>query len=223
MTPVLTPPMPMSLPAPAPAPVSPPAATPPPAVVVQPPPQPFRWTLEQYRELDKIGFFNDKRTMLIDGVIRVMPNPDPPHDIALGKTDDLLRIVFAAGHHVRAQMGFDIANDTDPAPDLAVVTGVRSDYLTAKPRTAALIIEVADSSLFFDTTTKAEKYATAGVQDYWVIDLEHRELIVFRDPVPLPAGLGATAYRQRNTYGPDATIAPLAAPGAQVKVGDLLP
>ncbi len=199
--------------------------TPPlPAVpVISPPPQPFRWTLEQYRELDKIGFFNDQRYMLLDGIIYAMPNPSNPHDVAMGKTDDVLRIVFAVGHHVRCQMGFDIGNDSDPVPDLAVVTGARADYLTAKPRTAALIVEVADSSVFTDNTTKAEKYATAGVPDYWVIDVTARELVVFRDPVPRPAGLGATAYRQRNTFGPDALVAPLAMPAASVKVSDLLP
>lgn len=200
-----------------------PAVTPPPAPVVQAPPQPFRWTLEQYRELDKIGFFNDKRTILIDGEIIRMVMPKPPHDVALGLTDDWLRRVIPAGHHLRNQMSFDIGDDNDLGPDLAVVRGTIRDYTTAAPREALLIVEVADTSLFFDTTTKAEKYATAKVADYWVIDLENRVLIVFREPVELPAGLGATAYRQRNTYGPDATVAPLAAPQAVVKVGDLLP
>ena len=133
------------------------------------------------------------------------------------------RTAFAVGHVVSVQMPFDILSDTEPNPDLAVVVGSPRDYASANPTTAALIVEVADSSLFLDTTTKAEKYATAGVQDYWVIDLENRQLIVFRDPAPLPADLGANAYRQRNTFGPDATVSPLAAPEAVVRVGDLLP
>jgi Uma2 family endonuclease len=220
MTPVLTPSLPVSLPTP--APVSPPAVTSPP-VVVQPPPQPFRWTLEKYRELDKIGFFNDKRTMLIDGVIYAMPNPKPPHSGVLSMVNTWARGVFAAGHSVRVQMPLEIGGDTEPNPDLAVVVGSDRDFVVVNPTTAVLIVEVSDSTLFTDVTTKAEKYATAGVQDYWVIDLEHRELVVFRDPVPLPAGLGATAYRQRNTFGPDAVISPLAAPHAAVKVADLLP
>jgi Uma2 family endonuclease len=214
MTAVLTPPLPTKV-------VSTPPATPP---AVQAPPQPFRWTLKDYHDLAKTGFLDDKRTMLLDGVLYVMPNPDPPHDIALGQTDDWLRTVFAApNHHVRCQMSFDVGEDTDPGPDLAVVVGSRKDYLTGAPRAAVLIVEVADSSLFYDTTTKAEKYATAQVPDYWVIDLENRQLIVFRDPAPLPASLGANAYRQRNTYGPDAIVAPLAAPDSSVKVADLLP
>ena len=62
-----------------------------------------------------------------------------------------------------------------------------------------MVVEVSHTTLFTDTTTKAEWYATAGVPDYWVIDVENRKLLVFRDPVPLAAGLGATAYQTRQT------------------------
>jgi Uma2 family endonuclease len=190
---------------------------------VQPPPQPFRWTLEQYRELATVPSLEALRTMLLDGVIYTMPNPKPPHSGALSVTNDWLRTVFGTGFCVRVQMPFEIGGDTEPNPDLAVVVGSCRDYMTVNPTAAELVVEVADSSLFTDTTTKAEKYATAKVPEYWVIDLENRQLIVFREPVELPAGLGASAYRQRNTYGPDATVAPLAAPTAAVRVADLLP
>ena len=80
-----------------------------------------------------------------------------------------------------------------------------------------------DNTLFFDTTTKAELYATAGVPEYWVIDLQNRRLLVFRDPVPLPAGLGATTYRTHLTFDPADSVCPLAAPAVTVRVADLLP
>jgi hypothetical protein len=56
-----------------------------------------------------------------------------------------------------------------------------------------------------------------------VIDVEHRQLIVFRDPQPLPAGLGATAYKTHLTFGPADTLSPPTAPCVTVVVGDLLP
>ena len=121
------------------------------------------------------------------------------------------------------EVALDIGTRSDPGPDLAVVPGSIRDYATRTPTTAVLVVEVADSSLALDTTTKAELYATAGVPDYWVIDLENRRLLIFRDPAPLPAGLGATAYRTHHTYGPGDAVAPLAAPGAAVRVADLLP
>ncbi len=186
-------------------------------------PTPARWTVAEYRRLGAAGAFADRRTILVYGEIFDMPMPTPPHDVALGLTDAWLRSVFTAGVHVRNQMGFDVGADSDPGPDLAVVVGTIRDYTAAMPTTARLIVEVARSSLFLDTTTKAELYATAGVADYWVVDVDNRRLLVFRDPAPLPAGLGATAYQTRLTFADADTVSPLAMPTAAVRVADLLP
>lgn len=199
-------------------------STPPPAKSrVRPTPQPIRWTIQQYREIGKTGLFNDMRTMLLHGEVYAMVMPYPPHDTALGLTEEWLRQVFNRGCYVRNQMSFDIGTNNDPGPDLAVVPGSVRDYSTKTPTVAILIVEVSDSTVFIDTTTKAELYATAGVPDYWVIDLENRQLLVYRDPVALPAGLGATAYRTHLAFGPNDSVSPLAAPTASVKVVDLLP
>ena len=56
-----------------------------------------------------------------------------------------------------------------------------------------------------------------------MIDVENRVLLVFRDPVPLPTGLGATAYRTHFTLGPTDRISPLAAPSSSITVADMLP
>jgi len=184
-------------------------------------PKPHRWTVAQYRDLAKTGQFRDQKTMLIDGEVFVTAMPNPPHDLALGLTDDWLRTAFAAGFHVRNQMGFDVGTDNDPGPDLAVVRGTRVDLAGRTPTEAVLVVEVADSSLFFDVTTKAELYATAGVPEYWVIDLEHRELIVFRDPRRL--AVNGHAYQTKFTRTATESVTPLAAAGASVVVRELLP
>lgn len=184
---------------------------------------PHRWTIREYRELARTGLFHDAKTMLLNGELFVMGMPKPPHDFALSATYEFLRSVCPPDHYVRNQQGFDIGTDSDPGPDLAVVPGTIRDYATKTPTTAVLVVEVAHESLFTDTTTKAELYATAGVPEYWVIDLEHRQLIVFRDPQPLPTGLGATAYRAHLTFGPSDSVSPLLDPSTSVLVGDLLP
>ena len=211
-----------------PATITPPPAQP--AVVAPHPvsspavgPQPHLWTIAEYRKLYLTGLFHDKKTMLLDGVLYVRVMPDPPHDTALNLTDACLRAAFATGHHVRNQQGFDIGNRTDPGPDLTVVTGSIRDLHGRTPTAAVMIVEVADSSLAIDTTSKAEYYATAGVPEYWVLDVVNRQLHVFRDPQPLPAGLGAIAYRTHRTLGPTDTVSPLAAPHASTTVADLLP
>lgn len=186
-------------------------------------PQPYRWTISEYRELYKTGLFNDKKTMLLDGVLYVMVMPNPPHDTALTLAFKYADSICPAGHYVRNQQGFDVGTRNDPGPDLAVVPGTVRDYANRTPTTAIWIVEVSDTTLRIDTTTKVELYATAQVPEYWVLDVANRRLIVHRDPEPQPVGLGANAYRTRVTFGPNDTVAPLAAPNNAVKVADLLP
>ena len=47
----------------------------------------------------------------------------------------------------------------------------------------ALVVEVADSSLPYDTGEKAAVYAQGGVLDYWVIDTSRHRVIVSSNPV----------------------------------------
>lgn len=85
------------------------------------------------------------------------------------------------------------------------------------------MVEVADLTLDTDATEKSERQATAGVANYWVLDLNSQRLLVFRDPNPLPAGLGASAYRTHLIYGSKDIVSPLAAPLSQILVSSLLP
>lgn len=182
---------------------------------------PFRFTREQYYEMGRQGYFNGRRVERIHGEIVEMSPIGWPHVVGCRKTGEALEAAFAGVAWIN--LGNPIpTEDSDPQPDVMVVPGRFEDY-TDHPTTALLIVEVADSTLFRDTTTKAEVYATAGVADYWVLDLDGRRLIVFRDPQPLPAGLGGAAYRTRTEFADTDTVAPLAAPAAQLRVADLLP
>lgn len=198
------------------------------AVITPPPwqpspvlPRPRRWTAVEFDELGSLGCFEGRRAYLIDGVIWEQGPMDPPHANALELLTEAIRAAFGAGWRFRAQLPLHVGTLTNPMPDLAVVAGQPGNH--PHPTAAALVVEVADTTLAADTTEKAEKYATAGIPDYWVLDLNGRRLLVFRDPVPLPAGLGATAYRTHLILGENDSVSPLAAPTAAVKVADLLP
>lgn len=186
-------------------------------------PQPWLWTVAEFNDLGDRGLFEGRRAYLIDGVIWEQGPMNEPHAVALALVLRVLMVAFGPTWHLRGQSPLNVGERTNPQPDYAVVPGDPRDYLAAQPGTAGLVVEISDSTLAEDTTTKAEKYATAGVEDYWVLDLEGRRLIVFRDPAPLPVGLGATAYRRRMEYGPADTVSPLAAPAATIRVADLLP
>jgi Putative restriction endonuclease len=87
----------------------------------------------------------------------------------------------------------------------------------------ALVVAVADSSLRFDTTVKLTSYAAAPIGDYWVLDVDARQLLVFRDPIIDQTSAQKHTYATQLALGSADTIAPLAAPGRTLNVADLLP
>lgn len=150
-------------------------------------PHPWMWTTEQYYRLGELGFFEGKRVELIQGVIIEMSSINWVHTVGTTKVGDALRVVFAGQGWINTQNPLAMT-DSHPQPDVAVIPGRIGDYAD-HPQRAMLIVEISDTTLFYDTMTKAELYATAGVPEYWVLDLEGKRLLVFRDPVQLPVGL----------------------------------
>lgn len=183
--------------------------------------RPFRFTREQYHRMGDLGFFQDRRVELIFGEVVEMSPINWPHVVGCRKTAEVLERAFAGVAWVGRGDPIDLA-PSEPQPDVAVFAGRFEDY-SDLPTTALLIVEVSDATLSNDLTTKAELYATAGIADYWVLDVAGRQLHVFRGPVPLPAGLGTTAYRSHATLSPADSVAPLAAPAASIAVSGLLP
>jgi len=116
--------------------------------------------------------------------------------------------------------GVDAGSESQP--DVLVVAGTRREY-SDHPTTAALVVEVADSSLAFDIGEKASLYAAAGIADYWVLDLSHNRSYVFRDPRPEADQRFGHGYFRMSLNGPADSVSPLAAPTASILVSDLLP
>lgn len=69
--------------------------------------------------------------------------------------------------------------DSEPEPDLAVIP--HDAPRPYHPATAALVIEVSASSLQRDLARKPSLYAAAGIDEYWVIDLDGRRVVTHRD------------------------------------------
>ena len=180
-----------------------------------------RFSRDQFYALDEHGFFDGRRVMLIHGDVLEMPQMKEPHASGVCGTTDALRMAFGAGFYVRPQMPLEVNTHNIPLPDVVVVPGNRKTYaLTPTAGVALVVVEVSDSTLSFDTTTKAELYATAGIADYWVVDVVNDLLYTFRDPVPLA---GVMAYRTCLTFTAADTVTLLAVPGVPIPVADLLP
>ena len=170
--------------------------------------------VREFHRFGDLGMFEGRRAMLIDGVILEEGPMNPPHAITLELVETAIRSAFGSGWRFRNQSPLVLGQDLDPEPDFAVLAGSPRGS-SGHPTAADLVIEVADSSLDFDTNEKRLLYARAGIRDYWVVDVNGRRLLVYRDPQ-------AGDYAIRQTFGPADIVSPLAAPAATVRVADLL-
>lgn len=201
----------------------PPAGTPPSTASTVPRPLALRWTVEQFHQMGSMGWFEGRRPFLLDGVIWEQGPMNPPHASAVYVLSKLLESIFGAGWVVRPQLPLTLDAQNDPLPDVAVCTGAPEDYFDVHPTSASLVVEISDTTLQLDLTKKAERYATAGVPEYWVLDLEGQRLFVLRDPQVLPEGLGGTAYRDQKTLATLDHVTPLAAPASSLPVSKMFP
>ena len=64
-----------------------------------------------------------------------------------------------------------------------------------------LIEQVADSSVEYDRTTKQRIYASAGIGQYWIVNLPEQQIEVYEQPAP-PEG----RYARRTVYRPGQTV-----------------
>ncbi len=183
------------------------------------PGEPFRFTREQYYAMSEQGVFGSVRTERLKGEIVVLPAVNWSHVVGCRKTETALEAAFAGVAWINARNPTP-TEDSDPEPDVMVVPGRFEDY-TDHPTTALLVAEVSATTLDKDMTVKAEIYATAGFAEYWIVDIDNRRLLVYRDPRPLPPG--GVAYRSLTELGEADTVSPLAAPAATIRVADLLP
>jgi Uma2 family endonuclease len=160
----------------------------------------------------------DEHVELVGGAIVEMSPEGPHHAGTIDLCADVLRRVFGAGFTIRVQHPLVIDPDAEPEPDVAVVAGEPRAHLDAHPRSAALVVEVAESSLAYDRRDKALLYAGAGIAEYWIVNLADRLLEVHREP-------GPGGYGRIVSLAAGEAIVPVGAPapGGTVYVASLLP
>src|SRR5262249_40195189 len=124
-----------------------------------------RWRRVEYERLVELGMFVGERLELLDGLLVVREPQGSRHASITGHIAQVLATAFGAGWHARLHSPLALDDDSEPEPDVAIVQGAPLDYFGAHPATAALVVEVADSSLRLDRRLKGGLYARARLQE----------------------------------------------------------
>ena len=88
------------------------------------------------------------------------------------------------GCHVRVQLPVTLSEINEPEPDVALIQGPVSKYFECHPGPGdlPLVIEVADSSVRTDRSTKQRLYATAEIPTYWIVNIPDAQVEVYEQP-----------------------------------------
>jgi Uma2 family endonuclease len=169
--------------------------------------------------MGKIGIIApDERVELLDGELVAMPPIDPEHAYSVRLLLHRLQERYAGRASLSIQGPVTLDNWSEPQPDAMLNALPEERYATAHPtpEQSLLVVEVAQSSLSYDSGKKLRAYARRGVREYWIVDLVHQRIDVYREP-------RAERYDVRLTFERGASVAPLAFPDEPIAVDDVLP
>jgi Uma2 family endonuclease len=176
------------------------------------------FTREEYHRMAETGILKPTdRVELIRGEIVQMSPPGRRHVAFVNNLNQRLVLRLAGRAIVSVQNPVAVSDDSEPQPDLAVLRTRVIPYKDAEITTedVGLLIEVADSSLAYDRSTKLRLYAEAGVPEYWVVDVTAEAVEVYR--APGPDGYGEV----RRVVGAAAAVSPLGLPDVSLALAEI--
>jgi Uma2 family endonuclease len=176
-----------------------------------------RFTREEYYRMAEVGILGPRdRVELIRGEIIEMSAIGRRHGAFVDNLTRLLVLRLANRAIVRVQGAVALADDTEPQPDLAVLRHGAVPYKNrdAWAEDVLLVIEVAESSLAYDRSTKMRLYAEAGIPEYWVVDCAAETVEVHRGP-------GPQGYREVSLVAGPAAVTLQAFPDVELRTADI--
>ena len=148
-------------------------------------PQPIKLRIEDFLLLNESGAFDDyAKSELIEGEIVITNSQFQRHSYA--KTELIFRLMSILRSSttpfiVLSEASVAMPPLSMPEPDIVIMTGPVSDGPVSLS-SAALLIEVADTTLAIDLGRKAALYAREAVPEYWVVDLVNRQIVQHSQP-----------------------------------------
>lgn len=125
-----------------------------------------------------------KRYEIIDGELYVSPSPIPKHQELLGRLHVIMSLFVAEhgqGKVYVAPLDVRLAEHDVVEPDMLFISTERIGIIGETMITGApdLVIEVLlPSTRARDESLKADLYARAGVQEYWLVDPQAQTLVI---------------------------------------------
>lgn len=137
----------------------------------------------------------------------------PEHAVGLGQLIVVLGRALSPKFQIASDPTLRFSEHDVAEPDVIVIPPGPRPRPPIAIADIQLIVETAHTSLEDDLTVMAAIYSAARVPEYWVLDLEHQRLVVFREPAD-------DGYGFRRNFAIGEAVSPLCAPDAAIAVAD---
>ncbi|EAZ90615.1 Uma2 family endonuclease [Crocosphaera chwakensis] len=174
-----------------------------------------KWSVEDYHKIIKTGILNDRPVELLEGNIIEMSPEEPLYRKKCDAVADYLREKLKGYAKVYEAHPITLSA-SEPESDIAIIRLPVSLYDNHHPYPEDIywLIEISDKTLSKDLHQKRLIYAEAEIREYWVIDVEKRELKVFKNVLN-------GDYQQEETYT-TGMISSLAFPEIELSVEKMI-
>jgi Uma2 family endonuclease len=179
--------------------------------------RPLHWTAQRFLALVEADAFTDVRGLeLVNGQIWQEMPQGKLHRYAFIALQRIFDAIGASSQGLEIATTVVLSSDSVVDPEFTFLkreASGREELPTGQD--VEWIIEVSVSSRAYDLETKARLYATAGVPQYWVVDVANRGIWMMQNPV-------SGEYRERSFAG-ETQVPTMPVLGVQIKVADILP
>ncbi len=171
----------------------------------------FKFTVKDFYALAELGLFEDHKVELWNGDVVEM-SVNPPHAGAVTDVHNSFVRVFSDEEAlVTSQNPLNMGEgDKLPQPDVMLLKPIVyvdnvGNRRHPEPHEVLLLVEISDSTLSFDKSSKLNLYAKHGIREYWIADLKSRTWFVYQEPY-------GEDYTVKLTYPFGEAFAPSALP-----------
>lgn len=177
------------------------------------------FTVEEYYRMAEVGIIRpEDRVELIGGeILNMAAAAGGWHSYVVFNLMNIFVRLLGNRAAVRVQDSVPMAPNNAPEPDVFLLHPPLSRYKgrLPAPDEILLVIEVADTSLNVDRKIKGPLYARYNVQEYWIVNINERQIEVHWQP-------DGEKYQSIDIRHEGETVSPLAFPDIQLAVAEIL-
>jgi Uma2 family endonuclease len=177
-----------------------------------------RFTVTEFQRMVETGILEEGSPYeLLNGEIIHMATIGSKHAAKVDRISTFLNRKINDAIIVRVQNPIELGAFSQPEPDIAILRWQDDFYESGHPtaQDIYLLIEVSDTTLDYDRSTKLPIYAESGIAEYWIVNLPDNQVEVHRNP-------SGNAYQSIQTFTKDQTLTVELLPEITIAVNEIL-